>query len=242
MENKMLALKVYDVDYSFIIKNYLDEKLWEKEWTIFTYKRYEITLRLDSINVKTKAIWFEVTIKDNNEGNRNYWLKSIKDSFKYSISMDSVDMLKKILNHTIFSLIQKLELEGYIQCTDRYYELKEMQNEEQEKLKDIAGDFLDQEGVSNDEIREAYIEYYIDKNEEVYRLISNYENDMRYKVITDFYVTFLEATNDKERLEIIRKKIGQDELERTLKEIEDYKEYMKTEEFEDDMKSNLEDI
>lgn len=54
--DKMLALKVYDVDYSFIIKNYLDERLWEKEWTIFTYKRYEITLKLDSINVRTKTI------------------------------------------------------------------------------------------------------------------------------------------------------------------------------------------
>lgn len=240
--DKMLALKVYDVDYSFIIKNYLDEKLWEKEWTIFTYKRYEITLRLDSINVRTKTIWFEVTIKDNSEENKNYWLKSIKDSFKYSLSIESVDMLKKILNHTIFSLIQKLELEGYIEYTDRYYELKEMQNEEKEKLEEIANDFLDQEGVSNDEIREAYIEYYIDKNENVYELKNNYFNDMKYRIITDFYIAFLEATNDKERLEIIRQKIGQDELERTLKKIEDYKEYMKTEEFEDDMKSNLENI
>lgn len=240
--DKMLALKVYDVDYSFIIKNYLDERLWEKEWTIFTYKRYEITLKLDSINVRTKTIWFEVTIKDNSEENKNYWLKSIKDSFKYSLSIENVDILKKTLNHTIFSLIQKLELEGYIEYTNRHYELKEMQNEEREKLEEIARDFLDQEGVSNDEIREAYIEYYIDKNEEVYRLISNYENDMKYKVITDFYVTFLEATNDKERLEIIRQKIGQDELEKTLKKIEDYKEYMETEEFEDDMKSNLEEI
>ena len=57
---KGLSLKVYDVDYSFIIKNYLDEKLWDKEWTIFIYKNFQIILRLHSIDVRDKVIWFEV--------------------------------------------------------------------------------------------------------------------------------------------------------------------------------------
>lgn len=240
--DKMLALKVYDVDYSFIIKNYLNKELWEKEWTIFTYKRFEITLKLESINVKNKAIWFEVTIKDNNEENKSYWLKSINELFKYNLSMDSVDMLKKILNHTIFTLIQKLEGEAYIQYTDKYFELREMQNNEQDELRRIAEEFLNSEGVSNDEIREAYIEYYVDKNEKVYDLINNYSSDMKYRMITDFYVAFLEATDDKDRLEIIKQKIGQDELEKTLKKIEEYKEYMQTEEFEADMQSNLDEV
>ena len=34
MKNE-LALKVYDIDYSFIIKNYLSPELWEKTWTLF---------------------------------------------------------------------------------------------------------------------------------------------------------------------------------------------------------------
>lgn len=242
MENKMLALKAYDVDYSFIIKNYLDEKLWEKEWTIFTYKRYEITLKLESINVQTKAIWFEVTIKDNNEENKSYWSKSFNDIFKYNLSMDSVDMLKKILNHTIFCLMQKLEQEAYIEYTDRYCKLKEMQDEEQEKLLTIAEGFLDNEGVENSEIREAYIGYYVDRNKKVYELIGAYASDMKYKMITDFYVAFLKATDDTDRLEIIRQKIGQSKLNETLEKIEEYKEYMETEDFEEEMRDNLEEV
>ncbi len=240
--DKMLALKVYDVDYSFIIKNYLNKELWKKEWTIFTYKRFEITLKLESINVKNNAIWFEVTIKDNNEENKSYWLKSINELFKYNLSMDSVDMLKKILNHTIFTLMQKLEGEAYIEYTDKYYELKEMQEDEQDELRRIAEEFLDDEGVSNDEIRDAYIEYYVDKNEKVYDLINKYSNDMKYRMITDFYVAFLETTNDNDRLGIIKQKIGQDELEKTLKNIEEYKKYMKTEEFKADMQENLDEV
>ena len=34
-------IKVFDVDYSFIIKNYLDPKMWQKEWTLFLLEEYE---------------------------------------------------------------------------------------------------------------------------------------------------------------------------------------------------------
>lgn len=242
MNKNKLALKVYDVDYSFIIKNYLDEKLWEKEWTIFTYKRYEITLKLETINVKTKTIWFEVTIKDNNEENKNYWKKSIKDVFKYSLSIDNIEILKKKLNHTVFKAIQTLECDCYIEYTKQYYELLEMGSEEEEELKTMAKEFLDSENVFNNEIREAYIEQYVDKNQKVYKLKDKYLDDMKYRIITDFYVSFLEATNDKERLDLISQKIGQSELEKTIEDIKEYKKYMETEEFENEMQNNLEDI
>lgn len=242
MKNKMLALKVYDVDYSFIIKNYLDEKLWEMEWTIFTYRRFEITLKLDSINVKSKSIWFEITIKDNNEENKSYWTKSISESFKYSLNIDSIDILKKILNLKVFDLIRRLEVDAYITYTEKYNELDEMKSDENEKLEEIANDFLDSEGVMNDEIREAYVEYYMDKYSKVDGLKSDYVDEMKYRLITDFYVAFLKATDDKERLEIIRKKVGQSELDEILRKIEEYKEYMETEEYEEEMKDNLEEI
>ena len=31
----MIDLKVYDIDYEFIIKNYTDPKLWDKTWNLF---------------------------------------------------------------------------------------------------------------------------------------------------------------------------------------------------------------
>lgn len=241
MKNKMLALKVYDVDYSFIIKNYLDEKLWEKEWTIFVYKRFKVMLRLDSINVKTKGIWFEVIIDDNSEDNKNFQ-KRFTESFLYHLSVENIDILKKQLNSTIFKVIKRLELESYIQHTDKYEELSDMKYEEYQKLEEIANEFLDSESVTNNEIREAYIDYYIDKNEKVYELKNQYIEEMKYKIITDFYVAFLQATNDEDRLEIIRQRIGQSELEETIKIIEEYKEYMETEDYEEEMKNNLDEV
>lgn len=239
---KGLRLKVYDIDYSFIIKNYLDERLWNKDWTIFIYKRFQIILRLHSIDVKTKVIWFEVEIQDNNEENKSYWVKSKRELFKYFLNVENIDILKKSLNHTIFSLMQELEKDAYIKYTDEYNNLEEMRANENEKLEKIANEFLDNEGVTNEDIREAYIGYYVDNNEKVYDLLNEYTNKMKYRLITDFYLVFLQATEDNERIKIIEDRIGKQELQETLEEIKEYKKYMETEEFEEELERKLEDI
>ena len=239
---KGLRLKVYDIDYSFIIKNYLDESLWNKDWTIFIYKRFQIILRLHSIDVKTKVIWFEVEIQDNNEENKSYWVKSKRELFKYFLNVENIDILKKSLNHTIFSLMQELEKDAYIKYTDEYNNLEEMRANENEKLEKIANEFLDSEGVTNEDIREAYIGYYVDNNEKVYNLLNEYTNKMKYRLITDFYLIFLQATDDNERIKIIEDRIGKQELQETLEEIKEYEKYMETEEFEEEMERKLEDI
>lgn len=239
---KGLTLKVYDVDYSFIIKNYLDEKLWEKEWTIFIYKKYHITLKLYSIDVQKRHIWFEVEIQDMNEENKSYWLKSEKTIFKYALSTDNINILKNTLNSEIFQLIQKLENEAYIQETDEWTNLQEMKDREQDELEQIAIDFLDSENVTNEEIRQAYIDYYIDNNEKVWELMHRYQNDMKYRILTDFYLIFLQAINDKDRIEIIEDKLTKEELEETLSKIKEYEEYIDTEEFKEEMEQNLEEV
>lgn len=237
-----IILKVYDVDYSFIIKNYLDEKLWNKEWTIFIYKNFHIVLRLSSIDVRNKVIVFEVEIQDGNRENKSYWTKSKKDTFKYFLSIENIDILKQSLNHTIFTLMQSLEEEAYIKYTDEYYKLETMRSDESEKLEKIANEFLDDEDVTNEEIREAYINYYVDKNEKVYELINQYIREMKYRMITDFYLIFLEATKDDERIKIIENKIGKEKLQEALEEIKEYEEYMETDAFKEEMKENLEEI
>lgn len=239
---KELMLKVYDVDYSFIIKNYLDEKLWEKEWTIFIYKTFVITLRLSSIDVKNKKIFFEVKITDNGKEYSNIYGKRSTKDFSYNLSVENIQILKKTLNLTIFELMQRLELEFYIQKSDRYFEIQELRQQEQEQLQEIAENFLNNENVTNEEIREAYIEYYIDKNERTWDLRNNYENEMKYNMLTGLYLVFLKATNDKGRYELVQSHISKNRLNDVLEEIKEYEEYIETEEFREEMESSLEDI
>ena len=181
-------------------------------------------------------------IQDNNEENKSYWVKSKRELFKYFLNVENIDILKKSLNHTIFSLMQELEKDAYIKYTDEYNNLEEMRANENEKLEKIANEFLDSEGVTNEDIREAYIGYYVDNNEKVYDLLNEYTNKMKYRLITDFYLIFLQATDDNERIKIIEDRIGKQELQETLEEIQEYEKYMETEEFEEEMERKLEDI
>ena len=57
-------IKVYEMDYSFIIKNYLNPKLWDKIWTLFDYGDYVITLNMESIKTIDSVIVFCIKLKN----------------------------------------------------------------------------------------------------------------------------------------------------------------------------------
>lgn len=62
MENG-IVIKKYEVDYSFIIRNYLSPKMWEKVWTLFLYKNFRFTLQINSISVySTVKITFRISL------------------------------------------------------------------------------------------------------------------------------------------------------------------------------------
>lgn len=240
--SKELMLKVYDVDYSFILKKYLNEKLWEKEWTLFVYKNYVVTLRLKTIDVAGKIVWFEIKINDNNPENPDAFGKDIKGSTYYYLQTDNIDILKKKINSTILDCIKELEKTYYIQKTDRWQELIDKEREEKSKLEDIASEFLDEENVTNEDIRNAYIEWFIDKNEKVWSFKNNYVISMQYQLLTDFYLVFLKSINNNEKIIYIISHLDTSRIKEVEEEINEYMEYMETDGFKEEMESNLEDI
>ena len=54
-------IKVYKIDYDFIISNYLDKSLWKKKWNLFVYKDHVFTLNLYKIETETDRIVFKVS-------------------------------------------------------------------------------------------------------------------------------------------------------------------------------------
>lgn len=237
MENKMI-LKVYDIDYSFIIKNYLDVKLWEKEWTLFVYKRFLITLRLKYIYVYNKKISFEIKVIDNNSSS---WNREYTKEVEYSLNVENINILKKRINTKILYAIEDMEQDGYIEETEEYQKLIQMQNEERERLTKIAEEFLDDNGIENENIREAYIDAYVDNTEKVWNLKQDYKRENQYKMLPDLYITFARATNNK-KLEDDVLEANEDTKEKLLKKIEELEEYMQTEEYEEEVRDNLEEV
>ena len=237
MENKMI-LKVFDVDYSFIIKNYLNPKLWEKEWTLFVYKKFVVTLKLIYIYVYCNKIEFEIKVTDNNSTS---WNRSQTRSVTYSLKTNNITLLKKAINSAIIKAFKDIEDNLYIAKTDEYYKLQNMKDKERVKLEKIAKEFLDENNITNENIRDSYIEAYVDNTEKVWSLIADYEIKNRFRMTPDLYLTFAIATDNKE-LEDDVLKANEDTKEELLKQIEELEEYMQTEEYEEEVKDNLEDV
>lgn len=237
MENKMI-LKVYDVDYSFIIKNYLDQKSWEKEWTLFVYKKFAVTLRLKYIYIYRNKITFEICLTDNNKSNLN---RSVTKEVDYSLNTDNMNILKKAINTKIQYAIEEIEKILYICRTDEYYRLEEIEDEEREKLTKIAEEFLDDNNIENENVREAYIDAYVDNTEKVYSMKYDYRQEMKYKMLPDLYLTFARATNNENLEEEVLAK-NEENKETLLQEIESLETYLQTEQFEEEAKESLEEV
>ena len=88
---QQLAIKVYKIDYEFIIKNYLDRKLWKQIWNLFVFKDNVFTLKLSSINTKEEKIYFDVEFNKLN----NQWIYSKNETVLYDLNNMTIELLKK---------------------------------------------------------------------------------------------------------------------------------------------------
>lgn len=150
--------------------------------------------------------------------------------------------MKNSVENAVFNAIEKLERYNIIASED-YQNLKEMYSNEQDSLRKIAEDFLDANDVSNEDIREAYIDTYVSNNAKLDVYLGRMLEKKQYIVFPDLYLMFANATrNDKtvKKWENILEENNNIEQLRT--EILEYLEYMQSEDFEDDMNSNLEEI
>lgn len=109
----------------------------------------------------------------------------------------SKQKFQKDLLANALKLILNVE-EGMITYYQEYQNAKKLEEDYEEKLKSIAEEFLDSEGVSNSDIREAYIDSYISKcniPDYSYDVIKNY----KYTVIPHEYLMLTAFFNDKEK-------------------------------------------
>lgn len=227
------TLKVYNIDYEFIIKNYLSPSLWKKIWTLLQYKEHIITLNLYKIMTKDNEIVFEIKYQ-------GFWGT---EYVTYNINNTSIKILKQQINGAMFRIIERYE-ESLIEETEGYKRIEESKWEERNMLKDIARDFLDREGVTNDEIREVYIDRYVDKNETVYGQLSSYKRVSKYTILTDLFLIFCEITLDKTRMKTIIDANGEHTMRLTLieSEVKEFMERLNTTDYIEEMECELEGL
>lgn len=223
-------VKVYNIDYSFIISNYLDKELWKMKWNLFVYKNNVFTLNLHSIDTKNNNICFEILY------NKQNW---VKQTIWYDIDNTSIDILKQQINGAIFRLMEE-EDSDMCRETDGYYYIKELYNNEDDKLREIAENYLDENGITLDDVRQVYIENYVDNNRKMDTLLSNYVSSHKYRYLTEMMVVFTKITNDTMRFNNIKNAIQDDNRIKEIEdEIKEFDIYFNSEEYEEDMINEL---
>lgn len=243
MEN-LPIIKVYDIDYSFILKNYLNPEMWTKKWTLFQYKEFVFTLNIARINCEDEQIVFNLTLEDVLHPEKYYtewnsYPNKVILNVYYNLKINDIKILKKKIYTQMIEAIGVLEFRRCYATTD-YKIIKESKDIEEKELTKIAESFLDDNGVTNEIIREAYIEKYLDDNCQIDAKLHEYSQSMRYKLLTDLYLVVAESQQDKKLIDKIIKE--NQEFEDIYREIEEYMVQLETEEYKDELAKNLEDI
>lgn len=235
-----ITLKKYDVDYSFIVRNYLSPELWKKTWTLFVYKNVSITLNLYSIDVEDPiTINFRISIKA--PGYSNSTLKS------HMIPTSNLKVLKNQINSGIINLITGYET-NEIKSTNEYKELFNASIIEEERLRDIAENYLDDNSIYIDDVRDAYIDYYVSKNNDGDEYLYNYTQSMKYKKCPDLWLVYAKASDDENLENYIKHALTNDTYCYILKEIKEYVDMLSDEDSDEyndyfeEKESNLESI
>lgn len=227
-----LTIKVYDIDYSFIIKNYLDRELWDKEWTLFVYKDFVFKIRLSKIDTRDKEIEFELLLV--HAGFER------EETFRYNLSNENLKILKKQINGCVFRLIERCEMWDYITQEEGYLTIENGANDEKNMLREIAEAFLDEEGVTNRDIRDAYIDNYVDNNRKTDTYLSNYRDGRKYKVLSDLYLLYAQVCEDEDRYQAYLSKIKYEyNYEEVVNKVQEY--YKKIQEEDEELIAEFQD-
>lgn len=226
-------LKVYKIDYEFIIKNYLDRNLWKKTWNLFIYRDNIFTLNLYEIDTENNKIRFKIKYNK---------LEYSYESIAYDVDNTSIKILLQQINGAIFRLMERYE-ECEIKQSQPYKQAENAILEEREKLREIARGFLDSEGVTNEDIRDVYIEKFVDRNETMYWKREKVLDACRYTVCTDMFIVFCKATKDDVRLGNVEKQ-NSDKVKLSIinAEISAFLEELDGEDYENEMTGALESV
>ena len=225
-----LELKVYDIDYSTVIRNYLNPALWEKIYNVFQYREHVFNMHMDNIYCQDKKICLKYYIKHDGYTYNNY----------IYIYLNNLNMkvVQKQVNGVLFSLVENVE-DTEIRRLPEYKRIEDGYDKEKEILRTIANEFLDSNGITNDEIRDVYIDNYVDKHTKTYSILSNFRDDKKYTVMTDLYLTLTKAMGDTSRYDTIINKVGRDT---TIIDFNEIMESIESGEYEEEMRGELDEI
>lgn len=216
--SKDLAIKVYDVDYSFIMKNYLDKELWNKTWTVFQWRNIIANISLWRIDVYDESVFMNVKVSDSDTG------KSSSMLVYYFVDKCDIKFLKRKINSAIMDCLISIERQ-IIQDRQEYREIKDLEYKEDRRITKIVEKYFDNKNIKSEVIIESTIDRCKDNIKRCGRFSENYLDSLKYKVLEDLFLEF-SRISDKELIESDLSVVS------VVNDSRRYLNYLETEDFE----------
>ena len=208
-----ISTKLYYIDYEYILQNYKKEEFWTKKWTIYDYGKLKIELGINAINVRDNKIIMGINIyyagdkrHHYKQETSNYISGSCLDSSEYyggtfNIPINNKEYTNELFQNKIYGICKRLidYIEYQLICSLAIYKNEKTRIDLlKDHLKDIANDFLDANNVTNEAIREAYVDKYVydnkDKSSQLNKIVLRFNE----KLLTKEYLLFA-SFNDNEK-------------------------------------------
>lgn len=181
-----ISTELVRLDIKEILANYRKPQYWKKVWTIFKCKDFDVVWKMTSIDLEDNKIRSQTKIINYKGKNKKSLYYNCQCDCS-SIPIDNPDYTQENFIRNISSAVKtsldRLERD-IVEQTYEYQQAVKLSREEVDKLEEIANDFLDNENVTNQDIRDAYINWYIDNTSTF-----NYTSEILSNAIRKYYPT-----------------------------------------------------
>ena len=196
-----LSTKIIKLDLNFILDNCFKPALWDKTWTIFAYDGYKVTFELTSINTKSKSVGYVVKLYSPNKA---WGYQTSNGDMNFQKEHRNLEVIEKGLNGKILRWLIEWRERELIRETTAYKEAYEYENQLEEIAKQKAKDLLDELGITNEDIRDAYIDSQQNKHSTSQFTDKVFETYKGTK-LSKLYMSYCLFTSDKENYDKYKK-------------------------------------
>lgn len=242
--NYEVSTKIEKLDLEFILDNFLSPKLWEKNWQIFEWSGVVVTLSITNIDIKNGTISLRTHVDL-----QGYFRKRKIDIWSWT-DYNSVEIPYKLehrnielFENQIFnSVVRGMETVEYriIINSDDYENASHSEYVYKKGLEKVANEFLDDENVKHEAVREAYIKKYVD-DADIPNITGEIVDLYRHTFVGKILVMLALFFDNKKGKEKFNRYIKQNNLKLSAlrKEVKRLQDLVETEEFEKKQKERL---
>lgn len=152
-KKNQLSTQLVVMDQGYIKAHCLERDFWKKSWKVFEYKKYQIVMRLSSINVKSDTYSLELSC-----------CGSFTD---FDMPMNRDDFTDKMFNDKIYTycsiLLRMYVSDAELRQSYSYQQLQELDDTCKDIAQQRGEEYCDQHGIGkNESAYDAVVGQFID--------------------------------------------------------------------------------